>query len=369
MLNVDNSGCGLMLLLVLLLAMPVNLTDQLSQKHRIVNESRKTIEGNDNRTHLQNGIVPVVRGHTSWNNKHQHSMSQFILNLTLPTSSEFQSSSLLLGDQAHIFNYNKSTRKHHQQSSRSRNSHRNNHYRHNHNSHNINILSRRFYQQTEMIPKYNRKKRNKSDTRIDKNRHRRSSATNHVASSSFPSNVIIDSTLPLGTLRNIVVNNMEYGANTEKSDIVSRDNTSVIPTSINSMRIIRRDTNSLEIRTTMSPQNNHTWPLKRTAIIDGEIVVGGLHMVHERENQRICGPIMPQGGLQAAEVMLYSVDRINELGVLPGGLKLGAHILDDCDTDTYGLQQAVDFIKGKRIFRNSICFRRNTMPRCKSIFI
>ena len=99
----------------------------------------------------------------------------------------------------------------------------------------------------------------------------------------------------------------------------------------------------------MGPQMNRTWPVKRTAIISGDIVIGGLHMVHERHGQRICGPVMPQGGLQAAEVMLYSVDKINELGVIPGGLKLGAHILDDCDTDTYGLQQAVDFIKGKTI--------------------
>ena len=28
---------------------------------------------------------------------------------------------------------------------------------------------------------------------------------------------------------------------------------------------------------------------------------------------------------------------------------IGAHVLDDCDTDTYGLEQAVDFIKGKKI--------------------
>jgi len=155
------------------------------------------------------------------------------------------------------------------------------------------------------------------------------------------------------------MNEMDYRANTEKSDIVSRDNTSMIPTRINSMRIIRRDTNSLEIRTTT--QTNLTWPVKRTAIIAGEIVIGGLHMVHERENQRICGPVMPQGGLQAAEVMLYSVDKINELGVMPGGLKLGAHILDDCDTDTYGLQQAVDFIKGKRYFASQFIFCINTI--------
>ena len=166
-------------------------------------------------------------------------------------------------------------------------------------SHTIKLLSRRFLHDTEIIPKYHTKKRNKSDIRLDKNRHRRSSATHHVASSSFPSNVIVDSQTPSGKLRNIVMNEMDYRANTEKSDIVSRDNTSMIPTRINSMRIIRRDTNSLEIRTTT--QTNLTWPVKRTAIIPGEIVIGGLHMVHERENQRICGPVMPQGGLQAAE--------------------------------------------------------------------
>jgi len=41
------------------------------------------------------------------------------------------------------------------------------------------------------------------------------------------------------------------------------------------------------------------------------------------------------------------VDRVNSLGVLPPPLKLGAYVLDDCDKDTYGLQQAVDFIKGE----------------------
>ncbi len=69
-------------------------------------------------------------------------------------------------------------------------------------------------------------------------------------------------------------------------------------------------------------------------------------MVHEREDRLICGPVMPQGGLQAAEVMLYTVDKVNERGILPPPLKLGAYVLDDCDKDTYGLQMAVDFIKG-----------------------
>ena len=75
-------------------------------------------------------------------------------------------------------------------------------------------------------------------------------------------------------------------------------------------------------------------------------------MVHEREDVMICGPIMPQGGLQAAEVMLFTVDRVNELGIMPKNVKLGTYILDDCDKDTYGLQQAVDFIKGRKINHN-----------------
>jgi metabotropic X receptor len=35
------------------------------------------------------------------------------------------------------------------------------------------------------------------------------------------------------------------------------------------------------------------------------------------------------------------------------GVTIGAHILDDCDKDTYGLEMAVDFIKGRKVD----CFR------------
>jgi hypothetical protein len=43
--------------------------------------------------------------------------------------------------------------------------------------------------------------------------------------------------------------------------------------------------------------------------------------------------------------MLYTIDRIN--AELTMNLTLGAHVLDDCDQDTHGLEMAVDFIKGK----------------------
>lgn len=89
-----------------------------------------------------------------------------------------------------------------------------------------------------------------------------------------------------------------------------------------------------------------TWPVKHSAIVEGDVILGGLMMVHSREDTITCGPIMPQGGIQALEVMLFTLDRINEIGLLPN-ISLGAHILDDCDKDTYGLEMAVDFIKGK----------------------
>lgn len=90
------------------------------------------------------------------------------------------------------------------------------------------------------------------------------------------------------------------------------------------------------------------WPVKHNAIVEGDVILGGLMMVHSREDTITCGPIMPQGGIQALETMLYTLDIINRGNILPN-VSLGAHILDDCDKDTYGLEIAVDFIKGKQI--------------------
>ncbi|GJQ86879.1 GPRMGL5 [Trypoxylus dichotomus] len=86
------------------------------------------------------------------------------------------------------------------------------------------------------------------------------------------------------------------------------------------------------------------WPVKKEAVVEGDIILGGLMMVHEREDTITCGPVMPQGGIQALEAMLYTLDKLNESQMLPN-ITIGAHILDDCDKDTYGLEMAVDFIK------------------------
>lgn len=90
------------------------------------------------------------------------------------------------------------------------------------------------------------------------------------------------------------------------------------------------------------------WPVKHSAVVEGDLVLGGLMMVHEREDTITCGRVMPQGGIQALEAMLYTLDSLNDREIVPG-VKIGAHILDDCDKDTYGLEMAVDFIKGTYI--------------------
>ncbi|CAK9819878.1 Metabotropic glutamate receptor 2 [Anthophora quadrimaculata] len=92
-------------------------------------------------------------------------------------------------------------------------------------------------------------------------------------------------------------------------------------------------------------ESRNQWPVKHSAVVEGDLVLGGLMMVHEREDSVTCGPVMPQGGVQALEAMLYTLDRLNDREIVPG-VKIGAHILDDCDKDTYGLEMAVDFIKG-----------------------
>ncbi|XP_041979231.1 metabotropic glutamate receptor 2-like [Aricia agestis] len=55
---------------------------------------------------------------------------------------------------------------------------------------------------------------------------------------------------------------------------------------------------------------------------------------------------MPQGGVQALEAMLFALDAAARDHLNPPGVSLGALVLDDCDSDTRGLEMALDFIKG-----------------------
>jgi len=116
------------------------------------------------------------------------------------------------------------------------------------------------------------------------------------------------------------------------------------------LRLLSRDTRWTHPRQAHLHSLNISWPVKRIAQLPGDIILGGLMMVHEREDSMTCGQIMPQGGIQALECMLYTIDWINNQNDFLPGVTLGAYILDDCDKDTYGLEQAVDFIKGNSVY-------------------
>ncbi|KAH0552757.1 hypothetical protein KQX54_014828, partial [Cotesia glomerata] len=107
---------------------------------------------------------------------------------------------------------------------------------------------------------------------------------------------------------------------------------------------IAAETGKIKSNGNQSLATVNQWPVKHSVIVEGDLVLGGLMMVHEREDTITCGPVMPQGGVQALEAMLFTLDWLSKQQFIPG-VKIGAHILDDCDKDTYGLEMAVDFIK------------------------
>lgn len=85
--------------------------------------------------------------------------------------------------------------------------------------------------------------------------------------------------------------------------------------------------------------------------IEGDIMFGGLFSLHshkeDQKSKNPCGPIKDDVGMQRLEAMLFATKRINaEKTILPAVFRLGAHIRDTCSSDTYALEQSVDFIRG-----------------------
>ncbi|CAG9562246.1 unnamed protein product [Danaus chrysippus] len=106
-------------------------------------------------------------------------------------------------------------------------------------------------------------------------------------------------------------------------------------------------TSDLRLASKKKTDNESLWAVKHAAVVEGDIILGGLMMVHGRAGgSSSCGPLMAQGGVQALEAMLYSLDEAQRAGLAPPGVTLGALVLDDCDSDTRGLEMALDFIKG-----------------------
>ena len=70
-------------------------------------------------------------------------------------------------------------------------------------------------------------------------------------------------------------------------------------------------------------------------------------MVHDRNNELICGDIFPEAGIQPLEMMIFALDLINQnFSHLLPGIKLGGIFVDDCDRDTVGVERSLEFVQG-----------------------
>ena len=58
-----------------------------------------------------------------------------------------------------------------------------------------------------------------------------------------------------------------------------------------------------------------------------------------------CGAVKEEKGVQRLEAMLFAIDEINKDDQLLPNTSLGALILDSCSSDTYALDQCMEFVR------------------------
>lgn len=82
--------------------------------------------------------------------------------------------------------------------------------------------------------------------------------------------------------------------------------------------------------------------------IKGDVILGGIFPMHEHRQdipEYPCGAVKEEKGIQRLEAMLYAIDLINNDPQLLPNLTLGALIIDSCSSDTYALEQSMEFVR------------------------
>lgn len=80
----------------------------------------------------------------------------------------------------------------------------------------------------------------------------------------------------------------------------------------------------------------------------GDIVLGGIFPMHEflsSNREYPCGAIKEEKGIQRLEAMLYAIDEINRDQNLLPNVTLGMVVIDSCSSDTYALEQSMEFVR------------------------
>lgn len=82
--------------------------------------------------------------------------------------------------------------------------------------------------------------------------------------------------------------------------------------------------------------------------IPGDIILGGIFPMHEHESANRdypCGAIKEEKGIQRLEAMLFAIDQINKDDILLPNITLGTVVIDSCSSDTYALEQSMEFVR------------------------
>lgn len=80
----------------------------------------------------------------------------------------------------------------------------------------------------------------------------------------------------------------------------------------------------------------------------GDIILGGIFPMHEHNPDNPdypCGKVKEEKGIQRLEAMLFAIDSINNDDTLLPNVTLGALIIDSCSSDTYALEQSMEFVR------------------------
>lgn len=93
--------------------------------------------------------------------------------------------------------------------------------------------------------------------------------------------------------------------------------------------------------------------------IKGDIIFGGIFPMHEQISGNYdvpCGAVKEEKGMQRLEAMLFAIEEINNSNELLPNVSLGALIIDSCSSDTYALEQSMEFV---RSYMNQVRFSKN----------
>lgn len=99
----------------------------------------------------------------------------------------------------------------------------------------------------------------------------------------------------------------------------------------------------------------------------GEFVLGGIFPMHEHRSSNReypCGAIKEEKGIQRLEAMFYAIDQINKDDKLLPNLTLGTVVIDSCSSDTYALEQSMEFV---RYYMNKVSVRDKSRARRHTI--